>query len=260
MVISMERWVGKVAIVTGAGAGMGAAIAEKLVEAGLKVVGLERRKGKIEEVSKKLEGKKGKFYAHLADVSKEEDILKAFQWVKDNLGPVHILVNNAGFARATNLIDGNTKFWKEVFDTNVLGLCMATREAVKDMRANNVDGHIIHMNSIAGHYVPNIANMNVYAATKHAITALTETLRQELNSIGSKIKITSISPGSVTTEFVDSSLEESGQSPPPGLKEFVQNLPHMQPSDIADGVLYVLSTPPHVQVHELTIKPVGEPH
>ncbi|KAF2894951.1 hypothetical protein ILUMI_11219, partial [Ignelater luminosus] len=191
MVISMERWVGKVAVVTGASAGIGAAIAEELVEAGLIVAGLARRKDKIEELSKKLEGKKGKLYACQADITKENDILEAFQWIKNNLGPVHILINNAGVFKTTNLSDGDTQLWKEVINTNVLGLCIATREAVKDMKANNVDGHIIHINSMAGHFVPShFPNINVYAGTKYAVTALTETLRQELNSIGSKIKIT----------------------------------------------------------------------
>lgn len=123
-------------------------------------------------------------------MAKEEDILKGFQWIKDNLGPVHILVNNAATSRTTTLMDGNTEFWKEVFDTNVLGLCIATREAVRDMRANNVSGHIIHINSGSGHRVVPIPNVNIYPASKHAVTALTETLRQELNSNQSKIKIT----------------------------------------------------------------------
>ncbi|KAF2902136.1 hypothetical protein ILUMI_04044 [Ignelater luminosus] len=258
MVVSMERWVGKVAVITGASAGIGAAIAEQLVEAGLKVVGLARRKEKVDELSKTLEGKKGKLYAYQADITKEEDILKAFQWIKDNLGPVHILINNAGIGRATNLSDGNTKFWKEILDTNVLGLCIATREAVKDMKANNVAGHIIHINSTAGHEVPNLPGMNVYSASKHAVTALTETLRQELNSIGSKIKITSISPGYVKTEIVEATLKGSGLSEYPGLsQDQLAQLPGLEAKDIADAALYVLATPPHVQVHELIIKPLG---
>ncbi|KAF2902132.1 hypothetical protein ILUMI_04040 [Ignelater luminosus] len=259
MVISMERWIGKVAIITGASAGIGAAIVEQLVEAGLKVVGLARRKEKLEELAKKLEGKKGKLYAYQTDMTKEEDILEAFQWAKNNLGPIHILVNNAGIARTTNLTNGNTKFWKEILDTNVLGLCIATREAVKDMRENNVAGHIIHINSVAGHIVPYFPDLNVYSASKYAVTALTETLRQELNSIGSKIKITSISPGMVATEIVDASYKGSGSSPAPELKEFVKKFPYLQANDIADGVMYVLATPPHVQVHELMIRPIGEP-
>ncbi|KAF2890678.1 hypothetical protein ILUMI_15495 [Ignelater luminosus] len=187
MVVSLERWVGKVAIVTGASAGIGATISRSWTE-------------------------------------------------------------------ATNLTDGDSQLWKEIFDTDVLGLCIATREAVKDMRENKVAGHIIHINSVGGHYIPNLPNTNVYPASKHAVTALTETLRQELNSIGSKIKVTSVSPGVVTTEFVDACFTRSRTSPPPELKEMVQELPSLQASDIADGVLYVLATPPHVQVRLCNIR------
>lgn len=154
------------------------------------MVGLARRKHRIEELADKLVGKKGKLYAFEADISKEDDILNAFEWIKKNVGPVHILINNAGTARADLLIEGDTEKWKTVLDLNVLGLCIATREAVKNMRENNVDGHIIHINSLAGHSVPPFAGVNIYPASKFAVTALTETLRQELNSIGSKIKIT----------------------------------------------------------------------
>lgn len=165
----------------------------------IKVVGLARRKERIDELTKKLEGKGEKLYAFKTDVTKEEDILKAFEWIKENVGPVHILINDAGIARPGNMIDGNTDFWKQIIETNVIGLSIATREAIKDMRANNVDGHIVHINSYAGHCVPNFPGMNIYPATKHAVTALTETLRQELNSIGSKIKI------SVSEEYKKSS-------------------------------------------------------
>lgn len=88
------------------------------------------------------------------------------------------------------LTEGKTEDWRKEFDVNVLGLCIATREAVKIMRANNIDGHIIHINSILGHRVAVEPKLNVYPATKHAVTALTETLRQELNSLKSKIKVT----------------------------------------------------------------------
>jgi len=258
MVISMDRWKGKVAVVTGASSGIGAAIVEKLVEAGVTVAGLARRKENVEELAKKLQGKSGKLHAVATDITKEEDIIKAFKWVKDNLGPVHILVNNAGVGRQTNLIEGDTKHWKDVLDTNVMGLCIATREAVKDMRANKADGHIIHINSILGHTVINMPNMNVYPASKHAVTALTETLRQELNSVGSKIKITSISPGLVATDIFEASATASGKDLSSQQQEFLKVSSILKSEDIADAAIYVLSTPPHVQVHELTIKPVNE--
>lgn len=155
-----------------------------------KVVGLARRKEKLDELGKTLYGKSGKFYGVKADICDEEDILKAFNWAKENLGPIHILINNAGLGRPTSLIEGDTSDFKKVLDTNVLGLTLCTREAVKDMRNNKIDGHIIHVNSVAGHYVPQVPNMNIYPASKYAVTALTETLRYELNFVGCRIKTT----------------------------------------------------------------------
>lgn len=124
MVLSMDRWRGKVAVVTGASAGIGAAISQKLVHEGLQVVGLDRRHETVKELSKKLikEGARGKLYVYKADVTQEEELLRAFKWIKENLGTIHILINNAGVIQITNLIEGNTEKWRKVFDTNVLGL------------------------------------------------------------------------------------------------------------------------------------------
>ncbi|KAK5641174.1 hypothetical protein RI129_009721 [Pyrocoelia pectoralis] len=245
----MDRWCGKVAIVTGVSAGIGASIAEKLVEAGVLVVGLARRVDRVKALADKLKDKQGKLYPIQADVSLEEDILRSFKWVKENLGPVHILINNAGLLRNTTLRDGDTMLWKQMLDTNVLGLCMATREAVMNMKENSVDGHIVHINSLLGHVVANVPNFNIYIATKHAVTALTETLRQELVSVGSKIKISSVSPGVVDTEFPLDSEHLIG---------LYKEIPSLAAEDVANAVIYVVSTPPHVQVHELIIKPIGE--
>jgi NADP+-dependent farnesol dehydrogenase len=218
------------------------------------VAGFARRSERVEELSKKLQGKKGKLYAVKVDMTKEDDILKGFKWVSEKLGPVHVLVNNAGIAQPTNLIDGETEKWKKTLDTNVLGLCIATREAIKVMKANKIDGHIIHINSVAGHKVPNFPGLNIYPASKHAVTALTETLRQEFNNLGLKIKITSISPGAVTTEIAETNNVVFDDN----MKELIKKMPFLKSEDIADSVLYVLSTAPHVQVHELMIKPIGE--
>lgn len=151
---------------------------------------MARRVERVEELVKSLQDHPGKLYALKADISKEEDIIQAFQWVKNNLGPIHVLVNNAGIVRPTTLIDGNTEHWAEVLNTNVLGLAIATREAVRDMMFNEIDGHIIHINSVAGHKVPCYPKLNIYPASKHAVTALTETLRRELNDINSRIRVT----------------------------------------------------------------------
>lgn len=150
-------------------------------------MGFARRKELLEELAKSLASAKGKLYAVQVDMTKEDDILKGFQWVKDNVGPVHVLVNNAGTATQGSLLDGSTSEWKTTLDLNVLGLCIATREATKVMREQGIAGHVIHINSVLGHTCTKA--FNVYCASKHAVTALTETLRQELNAEGSKIKI-----------------------------------------------------------------------
>ena len=117
------------------------------------MLGVARRSERIEERAKQLSGKKGKLHAIKADLTNEEDILNVFKWAKDKLGPVHILINNAGRGLYGPLTEGKTEDWKSVFDLNVLGLCIATREAVKIMKENKINGHIIHVNSVLGHQV-----------------------------------------------------------------------------------------------------------
>ncbi|KAJ3618279.1 hypothetical protein MTP99_006295 [Tenebrio molitor] len=251
MVLSMDRWVGKVAVVTGASSGIGAAIAEALVQQGLIVVGIARRVHLIEELSKKLSTTK--LHALQADLSREEEIVKAFKWIGENFGPVHILVNSAGIFDLGLLSESKTEAWTNLFDINVLGLCIATREAVKMMKANDIQGHIIHMNSVSGHNVPQSAKMNVYPATKHAVTALTRTLRQELNQMQSKIKVTSISPGMVSTEMTVFNRNFSE-----GVRKSLETIPMLKSEDVADCVVYALSTPEHLQVDELIVKTMGE--
>lgn len=192
----MERWSGKIAVVTGASSGIGASTTVELVKAGLIVIGLARRDDRVEELKKDLsEPLRKNLYSMKCDVSKEEDIVRTFATIESKFGGVDVLVNNAGIARPTTLIDSkNSVPIREVIDTNVLGLVFCTRESVQSMLKRDVAGHIIYINSIAGHHVPNLNvpnfSFNIYPATKHAVTALTETLRQDLNKLKSKIKVT----------------------------------------------------------------------
>ncbi|KAJ3651595.1 hypothetical protein Zmor_017624 [Zophobas morio] len=258
MVLSMEKWMGKVAIVTGATSGIGAAVADALVENGLIVAGLDRSENRVATINQRsiqLLGKKGKLYGVKADLTKEDDILAAFKWVHDNLGLVHIVVNCAGFFKEAALCESTTENWRRTIDTNVIALCIMSREAVKKMMLNNINGHIVYINSILGHFCPIEFRMNIYSATKCAVTALTETMRQELISSGSKIKVTSVSPGLTVSEMTIFSKDLTEET-----RRFVKDRPILKAEDVADAVVYALSTPEHVQVHELTIKPVGEPH
>ncbi|KAJ9585017.1 hypothetical protein L9F63_020627, partial [Diploptera punctata] len=247
----MERWVGRVAVVTGSSAGIGAAIAEELVKLGLQVVGIARRVERVVELATKLKSEKGKLHPLKCDVSLENDVREAFEWIKTNLGGVDILINNAGVAKYSNLIDGPYENWKAILDLNVLGLSLCTSEALAIMKENGVDdGHIIHINSAVGHSLPNFPNMTyMYAASKHAVTVLAEGLRRELLSQNSKIRITSVSPASTATEF----RVASGRPLDP--QRSYSNSPHLLPKDVADSVVFALSAPPHVQLHEMLIHP-----
>ncbi|XP_057657859.1 farnesol dehydrogenase-like [Diorhabda carinulata] len=246
----MDRWIGHVAFVTGSSAGIGKEIAVKLVEQGLKVVGFARRKELLDELEKKLSSKKGKFYAYAGDASKEEDILNAFRWTKDNVGSISILINNAAILDVHKLSESETKIWQQQLDVNVLAPCITAREAIKQMKENKIDGHIININSIAGHKITQNFQLNLYGSTKHALTVLTEILRLELAQQGSKIKISSVSPGAVKTDMLAKAASSTSMSP--------NDFKSLEPADVADAVLYALSTPATVNISELTIQVVGE--
>lgn len=180
----------------GASSGIGAAIVKDLIKSGVNVVGLARRKERIEELKTDIPADaKGKLYAIKCDLTQETDIKSAFEWVEANLGGTDILVNNAGIIKTMNLLDSeNTSNLRETIDTNVLGVVLCSREAFHSMRRRSVNGHIIHINSCAGHKIPYFVGMypsfNIYPSTKYAVTAMTEVMRQELQSFGTKVKVT----------------------------------------------------------------------
>nr|XP_046487728.1 dehydrogenase/reductase SDR family member 11-like [Neodiprion pinetum] len=250
----MDRWVGKIALVTGASVGIGAATVEALVREGLKVVGIARRVENIEKLREELKDEKGELYARKCDVSKEEEILAVFEWIEENLGGVDVLVNNAGLMHAASLTDGDTEGFRRLLDVNVLAVALCTREAVRQMKARHVDGHIFNINSILGHYIFNpFDTYSLYPSSKFAVTAMTEVVRKELITANTKIKITSISPGLVGTE-----LFSAYEGKPDTDLMKLQVMPKLNSEDVANAILYALGTPPHVQVCELILRPVGE--
>ncbi|KAI4455087.1 dehydrogenase/reductase sdr family member 11 [Holotrichia oblita] len=191
----------KIAIVTGASSGIGAATVKVLVKNGYKVVGLARRIARLDALSQELKSESGKLFPLKTDITKEADIKYAFVWTDTNVGPVSLLVNNAGIAKPTNIINGTTSDFKIVFDTNVIGLTIACREAINMMLTNK-----------------------------------------------------SISPGYVDTEIV----KVNGFLEYEDIAAIEKVAPRLHAEDVADAILYVASTPSHVQITELTIRPVGE--
>ncbi|XP_054266758.1 farnesol dehydrogenase-like [Macrosteles quadrilineatus] len=248
----MERWQGRVAFVTGASAGIGEAIVEDLVGSGMVVVGVARREERLKDIKERLKEKPGTFHPIKCDITKEEDVKRTFTWVKESLGGVDVLVNNAGIFIRAQTCDGDVEEWRRMFDINVFALGSCSREALISMRERNIDdGHIININSVASHRIGDISGVGPYSSSKHASKCFTEGLRRELASQKSKIKVTSISPGVVDTEIF-----EANNAFPGGMD--MSGRANLKSKDIADAVHYVLATPPHVQITELTIRPVGD--
>ncbi|XP_005183174.2 farnesol dehydrogenase [Musca domestica] len=246
----MDRWRNKVAVVTGASSGIGAAIVKDLLENGLQVVGLARRSERVTDILKTVPpAKHGNLTALHCDVSDLRSVNKAFDTIIAKFGGIDILINNAGCLKQGQLVNMDINEIQQVLQTNVMGVVHCTQRAFKSMKERNFPGHVILINSIAGHgfkSLPGTPESNMYGPSKFAITAITEIYRQEFRGLGTKIKITSISPGAVDTEIL-----------PDNIKKLIGDT-MLKPQDISSGVLYAISTLPHVQIHEMIIKPLGE--
>lgn len=193
----MERWQNRVAVVTGASSGIGAAITKDLVKAGLIVVGLARRKERVDEIRASLdESAKKPLHTYKCDVSDLKSVNAAFDWIEKTLGGIDVLINNAGTYTTGQLLNMDVVILQQTLQTNVMGIVYCTQRAFQSMKKRNVnDGHVVLINSIVGHNIFNpppgsMTTFNMYPPTKFAVTGLTEILRQEFRDLKTKIKIT----------------------------------------------------------------------
>ncbi|MEM1416983.1 MAG: SDR family NAD(P)-dependent oxidoreductase, partial [Myxococcota bacterium] len=141
---------------------------------------------------------------------------------------------------------GDPERWREILDVNVIALATCTSLAVDDMRRRGDAGHVVHVSSLSGHRVTRGGAM--YAASKHAVRAMTEGLRGELRALASGIRVTAISPGNVATDFVARVFAD--YEPPP--------YPILEAKDVADAVAHVLAAPDHVAYHDLLMRPAQQ--
>jgi len=253
----MDRWIGRVALVTGASAGIGAAIATSLVKAGMKVVACARREERMEEMARELKGEKGMLYSRRCDLQDEKDIRAMFSWVEENpdLGRIDICVNNAGLSSGTSLMEGSMAEWRKMMDVNVLALNLCTQLSVKSMIKHGVDdGQILMISSFSGHRVLDHSDTKFYASTKFAVTALLEGWRTEVRALGNHIRVAAISPGLVETEFFQTQYPDD----PAKAKAIGSSMECIQAQDIADTALHIISAPKHVQIHDVLIRPTEQ--
>uniref|UniRef100_A0A9R1SD46 Dehydrogenase/reductase SDR family member 11 n=2 Tax=Cyprinus carpio TaxID=7962 RepID=A0A9R1SD46_CYPCA len=233
----MERWKGRVALVTGASVGIGAAVARALVQHGMKVVGCARNVDKIEKLAAECQsaGYSGTLIPYKCDLCNEEEILSMFSAIKTLHQGVDVCINNAGLAHNEPLLSGRTEGWRNMIDVSAALYCVF--EAFNSCCCSS-------LGSMGGHRMVPSADEHFYCATKYAVTAMTEGLRQELREAKTHIRATCISPGIVETEFAF----RHHNSDPERAAAVYESIKCLKAEDIASAVTYVLSAPAHVQV------------
>jgi NADP-dependent 3-hydroxy acid dehydrogenase YdfG len=241
---------GKVALVTGASSGIGSATALALAGAGARVALGARRTDRLAQLEAKIRAEGGDAISCGLDVTQRPQCEAFVKAAMDRWGAIDILVNNAGLMPLSFLKSLKVDEWEQMVDVNIKGVLFCTAAVLEHMRKRKT-GHIVNISSVAGRVV--FPAGSVYCATKYAVNAFTEGLRQEL-SARSNIRVTCIEPGVVATELVNTITDRS-------LREFVENTKRMEAlraEDIADSVLYAVGSPPHVNVNEILIRPITQ--
>lgn len=240
-----------IAFITGATAGIGKSTAEIFAKNGYNLIITGRRKDRLEAFSKELKEKyKIDVLSLNFDVRNLKEVQEAVKSIPENWKKINVLVNNAGLAVGLNTIqEGVTDDWDRMIDTNIKGLLYMTHTLVPLMTANGF-GHIVNLGSIAGKEV--YANGNVYCATKHAVDALSKSMRIDL--LPHHIKVTAIHPGMVETEF--SIVRFKGDEEK--AKNVYKGVQPLTPDDIAETIYWTASRPSHVNINDVIIMPTAQ--
>ncbi|KZE37713.1 oxidoreductase [Bhargavaea cecembensis] len=233
----MENLNGKTAIVTGASSGIGKAVAYRLAKEGLNVVLAARSTEKLKDVEEEINsGASGEAIAVPTDMTDQSSVRELVQKAAEAYSTVDIIVNNAGQMLAGTVRSGKTDEWDSMIDVNIKGLLYATNAVLPGMIGRG-SGHILNIDSVSGHEVTKTST--VYSATKFAVRAISMGLEKELARTG--VRVTNISPGMVDTPLM-------------GSRSVDRKI--LDPENIAEAIVYALTQPTHVNVNEITIRPV----
>lgn len=241
---------GKVAIVTGASSGIGYATCLALSKAGARVAAGARRTDRLESLEKEIAKNGGEILIQELDVTKKAECDSFVDAAAKKWGMVDILVNNAGLMPLSFFKSLKVDEWDRMIDVNIKGVLYCTAAAIPHMLAKK-SGHIVNISSVAGRVV--FPAGSVYCATKHAVTALSEGLRQEF-STRSNIRVTCIEPGVVATELTNTITDKS-------LEKFVEATKQMEAlyaEDIANAILFAIESPSHMNVNEILVRPTTQ--
>lgn len=232
----MSSLKGKTILVTGASSGIGRALCELLAAREANILGVTRRPSALSEDVSPI----------VADLTQRDDISTIFH----GLGRIDALVNCAGVAYLSRIIDGNPTDWEEMWRVNVMALTMCCQLSLKHFPASG--GRIVNVSSMSGHRVPPTGGF--YAPTKFAVRAVTDALRSELKSVGSKIQVGSVSPGFVDTPM----LEQYFRGREETLTQTRAAMRMLDPYDVAWTILCILEAPPHVEIGDILVRGSGQ--
>ncbi len=241
----------KLVFITGASSGIGASCAEQCARQGARLLLAARRNDRLSTLAEELR-KKYSVDVHTIrlDVRKREEVESVLGALSDPWKKISVLVNNAGLASGLSSIqEGDMDDWEKMIDTNIKGLLYVTRAVVQGMIARK-EGHIINIGSIAAYqFYP---NGNVYCATKAAVNALTNTMRLDLH--GSGIRVSTVDPGLVETEF--SIVRFHGDQA--RADKTYEGMTPLTPDDIADAVIYCATRPLYVNIQQIVLMPTDQ--
>jgi NADP-dependent 3-hydroxy acid dehydrogenase YdfG len=233
----LERWRvmadDPVLVITGASSGIGEATARRATEFGMRVVLAARSTNRLQEIAGEVGGHE-KALPVSCDVTLWEDQQALVERTLDHFGRMDAFFANAGFGAQRGFRNGTPESWREMVLTNVLGVAYTIRATLPAM--NDSTGHYVLTSSVAGRRA---LQGSLYSATKHAVTAMGEALRQELNGTG--VRVTLVEPGMVYTPFFDNRPTDA-----------------LEADDIARAVMFALDQPPHVDVNEVLIRPTAQ--
>tara|TARA_R110002110_G_scaffold412299_1_gene638116 strand:- start:25722 stop:26456 length:735 start_codon:yes stop_codon:yes gene_type:complete len=235
----------KVIFITGASSGIGAAIARKAAAAGHIVVLAARRKSRLDQLAQEISESGGRARSHTLDVRSRSDFEKVVQTTIEEFGHIDVLVSNAGVMPLSSLGALKVDEWERMIDVNIKGVLYGIAAVLPLMEARQ-SGQIISVASIGAHMV--VPSAAVYCATKYAVWAISDGLRQESDTL----RVTTVSPGVVDTELADSITDEAARA---GMESF--RAIALKPEAIANAVLYALDQPADVDVSEIIVRPTA---
>jgi NADP-dependent 3-hydroxy acid dehydrogenase YdfG len=262
---------GKTAVVTGASSGIGRAVAETLGAAGAHVYLAGRTAAAMDASKKKIQEAGGKATVVTVDVRDTAALQALVNDAASATGRLDVMVNNAGLSYPSKILEAQPEEWREMFETNVIALLVGSQTAVRVMRSTGSEGHIVNISSIAALR----RDSGVYGSTKHAVNAISASLRAELEE--DPIRVVTIMPGAIATNFarnfdpefvkgfvkmtgVDAEVKPGEKLPDEVLEKLQPQVEQLlgSPEDVADAVLYAVTRPIRVDVEEIVVRPAKQ--